>query len=75
MTAETAALMERGMDCLTNGLGTIDAAKFIAAVKGDQFDYAEWRRSCFGNMTAKKFHEEAIAYENANPFDGKAIQL
>ena len=33
-----------GMSALIEALGLVEAARFIAAVSRDRFDYTEWRR-------------------------------
>jgi hypothetical protein len=38
------ALLEAGMFWLREKLGALDAEAFVAAVRGVNFDYTEWRR-------------------------------
>ena len=66
MISGTVELIERGMQCLTDGLGDIEAEQFIAAIKREQFDYTEWQRHYFDVMTAEEFNANAVAYELEN---------
>ena len=68
-------IMERGMNCLIKELGPIETAEFIVAIKGDNFDYTEWRKDFFDKMTLEEFHNNAIEYEKAHPFKGKAVRI
>ncbi len=68
MTAGTVEIIERGMQCLVQGLGDIEAEKFIAAVKRERFDYTEWQRDFFDGMSAEDFNSCAAEYDIKHPF-------
>ena len=68
MIAGTAELIGRGMKCLVDGLGNVEAEQFIAAVNRERFDYTEWQRNFFDDMSAEEFNSEAVNYELKNPF-------
>ena len=68
-------VMSRGMDCLIKELGPIDTAEFIVAIKADNFDYTEWRRNVFDNMTNEEYLKEAAEFEKCHPFTGKAERI
>ena len=68
-------VMNRGMDCLIKELGPIDTAEFIVAIKADNFDYTEWRRNLFDNMTDEEYLKEAAEFEKNHPFTGKAVRI
>ncbi len=68
-------VMSRGMDCLIKELGPIDTAEFIVAIKADRFDYTEWRRNLFDNMTDGEYLKEAAEFEKNHPFTGKAERI
>jgi hypothetical protein len=63
-------LLDRGMKCLTDTLGVLDAERFIAFVNSEQFDYTQWQRKHFDNMTADEIDKEMLEYISANPYEG-----
>ena len=68
MITGTLELIERGMKCLSEGLGDVEAEQFIAALKREKFNYTEWQRDYFSSMSAEEFNSAAVSYENENPF-------
>jgi len=47
----SAILLERGIKCLNNELGILDAERFVALILRESFDYTEWRKNnLFVNM-------------------------
>ena len=64
----TVELIERGMQCLIKGLGDVEAEQFIAAINREKFDYTEWQRNFFNNISAEEFNAAAVEYERKNPF-------
>lgn len=38
----TVDLMFRGMQCLVNALGVVEAEYFISAIRREPFDYTKW---------------------------------
>jgi len=56
------ALRYEAMDMLTRALGMVDAERFISMVKRDTFDYTEWRRGQWNDMTIDELFDEAAAY-------------
>jgi hypothetical protein len=53
------------MNVLLQTFGAVDAERFISMVKRDSFDYTEWRRGLWNNMTIDEVYAEAAAHENA----------
>ena len=49
------------MNALTQTLGLVDAERFISMVKRDSFDYTEWRRRLWNDMTIDEIYTEAAA--------------
>lgn len=68
MSSSSAALMEKGMRCLKEGLGDIESEEFIALVMRERFDYTKWRENLFDGMSVQEINEAAIEYERQNPF-------
>ena len=59
----SAALLNKGMDCLTENLGLVDAERFISLVNSERFDYTEWRReNLFKDMTVEEISNAAMQY-------------
>ena len=57
-------LLDRGMDCLMNSLGLVDAERFLSLVSAEKFDYTEWRRQHlnFDGKTIKDLSAEAMSH-------------
>lgn len=58
----TIDLLMRGMKCLVNTLGIIDAEYFISAVRRERFDYTKWQREYFDNIDLETFVSDAANY-------------
>jgi hypothetical protein len=64
----SAVLLDRGIRCLNNELGILDAERFVALILRESFDYTEWRKNnLFIGMSIDEIIEEADKYckENA----------
>lgn len=66
----TAEVMSKGMNCLIENLGIIDAERFISHLLRERFDYTEWRRKNLVGMDLETLHKEAVEYNKAHPFQG-----
>jgi hypothetical protein len=75
MDTNTIEIVNRGMRCLTEKLGVVEAEKFIAAIIRNKFDYTEWQKEYFDAKAADEFHEEAVEYANENPYEGDAERV
>ena len=71
MTANMIELKNKGMKCLVDQLGIVDAEAFIAVVIREQFDYTEWQREYYDQMQPKEFLEKAYQYAIERPYKGK----
>ena len=57
----SAALLDRGIRCLNNGLGILDAERFVALLIKEPFDYTEWRKdNLFAGMSIDEIRERSI---------------
>ena len=56
------ALRIAGMKLLVEGLGAVNAERFINSVKNDHFDYTEWQRDLWKDKTIEEIHEAATAF-------------
>ena len=63
-----AVLLDKGIRCLTENLGMLEAEQFIYVIKSQPFDYTEWRITnlCPG-MTLDEISNAAAAYCRDNP--------
>jgi len=59
------ALQYEAMNLLLQAFGAVDAERFISMVKRDTFDYTEWRRGLWNDMTIDEVYAEAAAYESS----------
>jgi len=59
------ALRIAGMKLLIEGLGTVNAERFIHCVKADRFDYTEWQRDLWRDKTIEEIHNNASSFYNA----------
>ena len=56
-------LLDRGIRCLNNELGLIDAERFVALIIREPFDYTEWRKNnLFVDMGVDEIIDEADGY-------------
>ena len=61
------ALLDRGMRCLNNELGILDAERFVALLLREPFDYTEWRKdNLFVGMSVDEIIDEADKYCKQN---------
>ena len=40
----TSEIMDKGISCLLDNLGTVETERFISVIIREQFDYTKWRR-------------------------------
>jgi hypothetical protein len=58
------ALRVAGMKLLIEGLGAVNAERFINCVKKDGSDYTEWQRGLWKGKTIEEVHQAAAAFFN-----------
>ncbi len=61
-------IMNQGMSCLLEKLGTVGTEQFISVIMREKFDYTKWQQQRFDNMSSDEFQEAAVAYAKENPF-------
>jgi len=60
-------LLDKGMRCLSNELGIVDAERFVALLLREPFDYTEWRKdNLFVGMSVDEIIDEADKYCREN---------
>ncbi|MCR4961023.1 MAG: hypothetical protein K6A74_06180 [Lachnospiraceae bacterium] len=75
MIANTVDIMNRGMECLTEALGVVEAEQFISVIIREKFDYTKWQRQYFDAIPTGEFAKKAKEYAEANPYTGNAERL
>jgi hypothetical protein len=64
----TTALLDKGIRCLNDELGILDAERFVALLLRESFDYTEWRKNnLFAGMSVDEIMDEADKYCKENP--------
>jgi len=59
MNAEM-TLRSEGMKVLINNLGRVEAERFISLIIREPFDYTEWQRDLFNNLSVKELSNIAM---------------
>jgi hypothetical protein len=65
------ALRTAAMKLLIEGLGAVNAERFINCIKTDRFDYTEWQRDLWKEKTIEELHNEAAAFYTQKHEPGK----
>ena len=58
-------LRKEGMRILLNNLGAVEAERFISLIIREPFDYTEWQRGLFNDMSVKELSH--LAKEEYTP--------
>ncbi len=75
MAPSTAEIMSKGMKCLMEQLGVVEAERFVATVIRERFDYTRWQQEYFAGKSPEEISREAEAFEADEPYCGSAIRL
>lgn len=59
--------MNRGINCLIQQMGVVEAEKIILIINREKFDYTKWQQHLFEDMTFEEIKEEAAAFSQNNP--------
>ena len=63
----TATIMNDGINCLVERLGIIETEIFISQLIREPFDYTQWQREHYANMSVSELNKKAVEYEKNNP--------
>jgi hypothetical protein len=55
-------LRAKGAEILVNGLGLIEAERFVASLLREPFDYSEWSQKLFADKSVEQLYREAKAH-------------
>jgi len=58
-------LKNEGIKVLTKNLGKVEAERFIALIIRDKFDYTEWQKDLFDEMSIEELSEKAMEFVNS----------
>jgi len=75
MAISTVEILNRGMRCLTEQMGIVEAEHFISAIIREKFDYTKWQREYFDVKTPAEISAEASLFESTQPFVSDALRL
>lgn len=75
METSTVEIMSRGMKCLTDHMGIVEAERFISVIIRERFDYTKWQREYFDTKEPEEISREASEFEKVHPYTGKAIRF
>lgn len=69
----TLEIMELGMNCLLEHLGTTNTEIFISALIREKFNYTERRKDFFGNASVHEINSAAVEFAKNYPFQPARI--
>ncbi len=70
----TAEIMEKGMNCLLENLGTVETEQFISIIIRERIDYTKWRKEYFGDASVEELNSAAAVYAQTHPVAFKNAQ-
>ena len=63
----SAVLLDKGIRCLTNELGLVEAEQFVYLLLSEPFDYTEWRKNnLFTGMSVEEISQAADKFCKEN---------
>lgn len=54
-----------GMQSLIHSLGEVQAERFIALIRRDDFDYTKWQQNLFDELSVEELSQQAQNYVNS----------
>ena len=58
-------LRNEGIRVLTKNLGKVEAERFISLILREPFDYTEWQRDLFDDMSVEELSKKAMDFVNS----------
>ena len=62
-----AEIMDKGMNCLLEKLGTVETEYFISVLIREKADYTKKQQKYFAEADPDAFHQAAVEYGRKNP--------
>lgn len=75
MLLNTADIIDKGLQCLTEHIGVLETEQFIAVIMREKFDYTKWQREFYDSMETGEFHKKNVEYALTHHYGGKAERL
>ncbi len=63
----TMEIMNKGINCLIQQMGVVEAEKFISIINREKFDYTKWQSHLFEDMTLEEINKVAATFSKNNP--------
>ena len=60
-----ALIKSDGMRVLAENLGIVEAERFITLVLRESFDYTEWQRTLYGDMSVNELYTTITEFEKS----------
>ena len=60
MTRNDTLVRTEGMKILLEGLGKVDAERFISLIIKEPFDYTKWQKDLFSGMSVRELSNSAM---------------
>ena len=57
-------IKSEGMRVLAENLGIIEAERFITLILREPFDYTEWQRNLYGNISVNELYNKITEYDS-----------
>jgi len=69
-----------GTEILMKNLGLVDAERFIFLIQKEPFDYTEWQKDLFADLSAEELNRRAVEFcknekSNATPTKRRAASM
>ena len=58
-------LKNEGIRVLTQNLGKVEAERFISLIIREPFDYTEWQKDLFDDMSVEELSKKAMDFVNS----------
>ena len=58
-------LSQSAVKCLVDRFGIVDTERFISLINKERFDYTEWQRDLFNDMTVEELFDAATEWKKS----------
>ena len=60
-------IMNDGIPCLIEKPGVVETEIFISQLIREPFDYTQWQRERYADVSVEDFHQRAVEHARNNP--------
>jgi len=71
----TMEIYDKGLACLIDNLGVVQAEEFIMTVKSESFDYTKWQREFYDALPEGDFMKRSREYAAEHEYHGNGRLL